>query len=223
MPDLLKAPLLLVAFALLSVVVTAAAAGLALQRPSMSHLTLETRSRLVPDYSADPLAQRLAPLNPDVIRAAAEDEAGLTQSSSINDRLEPLPAATQSPAQLEPTTSATPGRTPTASPTVDSTASPTSTAQPTATRPPGTPTPGPSPTVTPVPTASPVPTPTPDSLLCVLPLLCTPTPTNTPTPTATPTPTPTSTPTPTNTPQPTPTPDDGLCLLIICLGGGDGD
>jgi Flp pilus assembly protein TadG len=230
MPDFLKAPLILVAFALLSVVVTAVAAGLALQRPSMSNLTLETRSRLVADYSADALARRLEPLNPDVIRAAADDESDLMQDSSTSERLEPLPTATPSPFEATATLSATPGRTPTASPTVNPTASPTTSATPppTATRPPGTSTPGPSPTVTPQPTSTPQPTFTPRPLptlplpTATLPLPTLPLPTATlPLPTATPPP-PTSTPAPTNTPQPTATPDDDdddglLCTLLPLL------
>lgn len=206
MPDMLKAPLLLVAFGLLSVVVTAIAAGLALHRPAVSHLTLETRSRLVADYSSDPLAQRLEPLSPAVIKAAADDEAELAPAVQITE--EPSPPA--GPAQI-PTSTATAVGSPraTATPTPRFPTSPTpanSTPQPTSTRAAArTSTPGPSPTATvfkPTATFTPQPTFTP-----------TPKPTETPKATATPpnTPQPTYTPKPA-TPQPTATPKNNLYL-----------
>jgi hypothetical protein len=242
MPDVLKAPLVIAAFALLSVAVTAVAAGLALERPSLSHLPLETRSRLVADYSADPLARRLEPLDPDVIRAAAQDEAELAEDSSLN-QLRPLPTATSAadeptdPSDSEPeNASGTPGAAPTARPPAAPTAG--ASPQPTPPRTPSAPTPQVSPTSTAVvPTATPSPvTPTatpvtPTATLTPQPTFTpTPRPTNTPQPTATPQPTntpqPTATPPPpTNTPQPTPTPEDDdeggglICTLLDILLG----
>jgi hypothetical protein len=219
MPDLLKAPLVLAVFALLSVAVTAVAAGQALERPSLTHLAVDTRSRLAADYSVDALTQRLEPLNPEVIKAAADDEADLMEESSTSRTPEPSPTATQGVVEPSATPTTVPTREPTATATPTARASatasasptPLSTPRPTSTRTPATitSTPRPSPTATPqtpTPTFTPRPTFTP-----------TPVPTKTPLPTATPLP-PTKTPVPTNTPQPTNTPKPGgtpsLCDLL---------
>jgi hypothetical protein len=75
-----KTPLLLIAFGIISVLLTATAAWLAMRRPDVARLDVETRSRLAADYSVDAVARRLEPLDLDVIRAAADDEAALTQA-----------------------------------------------------------------------------------------------------------------------------------------------
>jgi hypothetical protein len=215
MPDLLKSPLLLASFALLSVLVTAAAAGLALHRPSVSQLTLETRSRLVADYSSDPLAKRLQPLDPDVIRAATQDEADLSEDLPAPQPVVPLPTAT--PAGIVPGASPVRDATtvPTARPPAGSITTPTPRPADTSTPGAATSTLGPSPTRTPVtPTSTYTPRPT---------FTPTPQPTATPPPKATPPPTkappPTTVPpTATNAPQPTATPKPGatpdLCKIL---------
>jgi hypothetical protein len=202
MPEVLKAPLVLAIFAVLSVAITAGAAGLALHRPAVSRLALETRSRLVADYSTDPLAKRLEPLNPAVIRAASEDEAALSAQPTVQIDDRPSPSATPGDVPLVASTTPPLGRTPTATVTpprsgVSSPTPPVSATRPagavTSTPVAGSSTPGPSPTPTvvkPTPTFTPPPT-----------FTLTPLPTNTPPPT--PTPPPTKTPQPTATPQPT--------------------
>ena len=208
-----KTSVLLVAFALLSVLLTASAAWLALRRPDVERLTLETRSRLVADYSVDAVARRIEPLDPNIIRAAADDEAKLTQDQpeTTSRRVEPLdvtPVATAAP-----TATPKPGETPKASPSATGTLKPGTT--PTATLRPGEPTPTAGPSATPGPSKTPDTKPTPTATRPVIEL-----PTNIPTlvptfvptliatlfPTATETPRPTSTPQNTATPVPTATP-----------------
>ncbi|HEU0073829.1 MAG TPA: hypothetical protein VFS30_07440 [Dehalococcoidia bacterium] len=217
MSELLKAALLLAAFALVSVLVTAVAAGLALNRPSASHLTLETRSRLVADYSSDPLARRLQPLDPDVIRAAAQDEADLTEDSPGPQPAVPLSTATPVGVTPESPPTTAPAREATTVPTVRPPAGPTGTPapRPAGTSGPGAPTStlGPSPTgtpVTPTPTYTPRPTftPTPPPTATPPPTLTPPPPTSTSAPTATPPPA-------TNTPQPTATPKNVCDVLPL--------
>jgi hypothetical protein len=223
-PEFLKAPLVLALFALLSVAITATAAGLALHRPAVSRLTLETRSRLVADYSADVLAKRLEPLNPDVIRAAADDEANLSPKTQTEITSGPDPAtstvragaAAEAPGAPEATwTPLAVARQGQASPTAAS-GGKTSTPVPTRSAGSATSTPGPSPSVTPLkptPTFTPPPTFTPTPLPTKTPQpTSTPPPTNTPQPTATPQPT---NPPPTSTPQPTATPKNVCDVLPL--------
>jgi hypothetical protein len=212
MSGLLRNLFNLAALVLLTMVVTAVAADLASQRPSLSQLGAETRSRLVADYSADRLAQLLEPLSPEIIRAAAEDEAALGEGPEAKEaELLPTPTPSavvpvESPtasAGATPAPTASPGSTtpspgtstpePSSTPGPSSTPAPPTAVPPTATRMP------PTPTYTPPPTFTPTPPPT-----------STPPPTATPSPTSTPRPT--STPPPTATPKPAATPD--LCELL---------
>ncbi len=121
MKETWKAALTLAAFILLSVAVTSAAARLALARPSMEHLTLETRSRLVADYSADALAMRLESLDPAVVRAAAQDESSLAAGRPASGSSTALPPAAKIEITPEATRVATP---PTAVPPTPSTQRP---------------------------------------------------------------------------------------------------
>ncbi len=137
---------------MLSVAVTSAAARLALVRPSMEHLTLETRSRLVADYSADALAMRLEPLDPDVVRAAAQDESSLAGGpTDSNTALPPAAKVEITPESTRiapPPTAVPPTATPEARPTAATSPVPTAkSVSPTSTRPPAD-------TSTPLPTAS---------------------------------------------------------------------
>jgi hypothetical protein len=216
-----KTSLVLIAFAVISVLLTATAAWLAMHRPDVARLHVETRSRLAADYSVDAVARRLEPLDPDVIRAAAGDEAALAETP-----VSPEPPRRVAPADVTPVATAAPTSTPPPSPTVRGTATGTP-------RPGSTPTPKPGdPTATAAPGDTPQPTKTPDTNLTPKPSPTRPiatidVPTLVPTigvtvlptlaPTKTPEP-PTSTPTPrppTSTPKPpTPTPTPAPTSII---------
>jgi hypothetical protein len=214
-----KTLLVVIAFGVISVLLTALAAWLAMHRPGVEHLTVETRSRLAADYSVDLVARRIEPLDPDIVRAAASDEASLTREQPAT-----TPPRRVAPSDVTPVATALPTSTPRPSPTVRGAATgtppPGSTAKPgdpTATLRPGeTPRPSstPSPGTTPGATATlPVPTLVPPTVVlptATLPPVPTFVPTSTPVPpTTTPVPTllPTSTPVPpTSTPAPTSTP-----------------
>jgi hypothetical protein len=218
MSGIWKAPLAIAVFALLSVGVTAAAAALALRRPLVSYLTLETRSRLTADYSADPLAQRLEPLRQEIIEAAAEDEAQLTgnQDQSSTAPLEILPTSTPAAVQSPESTTATPARTPDLTPATSGSTAPTG-GQPTAVA--GSDT-GPAPQPSPTAPSPPASTATPIRVFTATQQPTqTPQPTSTAQPTSTPQPTATQAPAPTATqPPPTPTEDPGLlCDLLSPL------
>ncbi len=203
-----KTPLVLLAFGVLSVLLTAGAAWLAMHRPDVERLDVETRSRLGADYSVDLLARRIEPLDPDIVRAAAQDEAALTREQPVTS-----PPHRVEPANVTPVATAAPTSTPRPSPTVRATA--------TGTPPPGTtPTPRPGdPTATAKPGDTPAPVKTPDTNATPVPsptrpVATTDAPTVEPTvvvtlpplPTVIPTVVPTKTPKPTETPQPTATP-----------------
>ncbi|HLG10838.1 MAG TPA: hypothetical protein VI876_03680 [Dehalococcoidia bacterium] len=225
-----RTSLVLIAFGVISVLLTALAAWLAMHRPDLEHLDVETRSRLAADYSVDLIARRIEPLNPNIVRAAANDEAELTREQPADS----TPRRVEQ-ADVTPVATALPTSTPRPSPTVRGTATGTPPPGTTATAKPGEPTatlrPGetPQPSKTPDTNVTPKATPTrptgtidvptvgvPTATLTTLPTLV-PTllPTSTPTPvpptktpappTSTPTRTPTPLPTATLTPTPTPT------------------
>jgi hypothetical protein len=77
------------ALVLVCLAVTTAAAALALHRPHLERLNTETRSRLWADYSADPRGVRMAPLDRDIIEAAAADERALVVSAETPRRSKP--------------------------------------------------------------------------------------------------------------------------------------
>ena len=212
--------LILGAFAIVSVLLTASAAWLALRRPDAERLNVETRSRLVADYSVDSVARRIEPLDPEIVRAAANDEVKLMEVKPAETARRVEPVNVTPVATAMPTATPKPGETPKASPAATSTSRPGS---PTATLKPGEPTPTAAPSATPAPTKTPETKPTPTSTRPVIDPTALPTlnptlvptiigtakpePTETPRPTEvpadTPTPVPTATPTRTPTPQPT--------------------
>jgi hypothetical protein len=223
--NLLKAPLVLLAFAALSVLLTAGAAWLAMNRAEVERINVETRSRLHADYSRDSQARRLEPLNPALIQAAADDDAALTraQTTEANRRVQPLnvtPVATQGAPDASGTVN------PAGTPANQATAAAQGSATPAANAsPPPTTAAGVSPTPGLIPTV-PLPTVTITVPTIPVPTLIPPTATQPPQPTSTPVP-PTSTPAPpppTNTPVPTATSIVGpllnalSCTLLGTLG-----
>jgi len=214
-----------VAIVIVSLLVAAIAATVAIARPSLSHLDADLASKLAADYSSDPRSASLPPLSSEIIEAAREDSAAIERGREQPQAAEvvtvfrpaddptgdgPLPpaestpvptsTASPSPAQGSPTSavsSRAPTPTPTLEPTPEPTPDPTGTPAPTPTR---TATPAPAVTRTPGPTATPTPTASPAG---------THTPTSTPDPSATATETATPSPAPSDTPKVTPTPDNG--------------
>ena len=200
--------------ALLCVVLTSAAAALALSRPDIEHLNANTRSQLQADYSPDARGVRFQPLQPAIVRAAQDDSRHLDAAPGA------APRSVAIVRQPTPTGTATAIATAASAPTAQTTGTPraasatagaaTSVAgKATAATPPGakgTPTAGPPPTQLAARTGTPQttkPTDTPTGVPAK--------PTDTPIakPTNTPTTPPTQTPVvvvPTPTPTPTPVP-----------------
>ncbi len=77
--------------------VTTAAAALALGRSRLERLDTETASRLQADYSADTQEIEIAPLDPQIIEAAAEDEAALTDPAQRPRRVQIVHVHTETP------------------------------------------------------------------------------------------------------------------------------
>ncbi len=162
---------LLLVLVLASLALTTTAAAVALGRSRLGVLETETASRLQADYSADSRDIHVAPLDPEIISVAAEDERDLTAATSeAPQRVEVAHRPTATPESREPT----PTLEPSDPPASDPPASPSPTARPVF--------------VMPGPTDAPTDTPT-----------DTPTETPTHTPTDTPTGTPTDSPTLTST------------------------
>ena len=190
---------LLLLLVLASLVLTTTAGAVALSRARLGVLETETASQLQADYSADARDIRVAPLDPQIISMAADDERNLAAATSEAPlRVEVAHQPTATPELPEPTPTAEPSGPPASDPFV----SPSPTARPFFVVPSPTSAPTDVPTDTPTHTPTDTPTDTPTS-----------TPTNTPTdtPTHTPTDTPTQTPltptqTPTDTPSATPLP-----------------
>ena len=66
-----------VGIVILSLLVAAVAATVAIARPSLSRLDADLASKLAADYSSDPRSSSLPPLSSDVIEAAREDNTAI--------------------------------------------------------------------------------------------------------------------------------------------------
>jgi hypothetical protein len=201
----------------ISIALAAVAASFAVARPARAEIDANMASYLDADYSAGAESQSIAPLDPQIIEVAKNDEAGLqgNPDAEIVDVFyvnppDPNDDSDNNDIFVNPPPTPGPRDAPTPSPILQpdgSTATPTPRPgeTPRPTLPPGT-TATPSPTPTPAPNATPGPTPRPATL--------------SPTPVPTPSPTPTPAPTPGviylhNNPSP-PTGDTLVQLFLIC-------